>query len=194
MYFFMLAALAFLSGIAVNTVLKKSVTRLESESESLEHTELVFFKQMKLKYDNSIKAGHEIRSIENFARKYLARYRYLGMSIETLSKASKTTSGLCLIFGVCGALYDRKFLTEFLLIGFLSMYIVNGLRGLVDVKERTGRVMFNIVDYFESRTIAATKEVVVEPVLESKAVPVASEEHIAEENAVINDILMEYLS
>lgn len=194
MYFFMLAAVSFLAGIVINTILKRSIAKLESESETIEHTGFTFFKQMKLRYDNCIKLGHEINNVENFAKKYLGRYRYYGTSIDGLCKASKTVSGLCLVFGVCGALYDKSHLVEFLLLGFLSMYIVNGLRGLIDIKEAKGRITMNIVDYFESRTMAATKESVSEPEPEHAVEQTVAISSISEENEVINEILREYLS
>jgi len=48
MYFFILAAGAFLAGLMINSVLRQSVNELLRESEEIDHTGFAFFKQMKL--------------------------------------------------------------------------------------------------------------------------------------------------
>lgn len=194
MYFFMLAAASFLAGIVINMVLKKSVSLLEQETEMIENTQMGFLKQLKLKYDNYLKAGRTINNIESFARKNIERYRFGGIRLASYEKASRLMSGLCLVFGICGALYDRSHVMEYLLVGFLAMYVVNGLRGLVDLKGRTGRITINIVDYFENRLQAATREAVVEPERNDKIEPPRRKALTDEENKVIKDILHEYFS
>lgn len=158
MYFFILAAGAFLVGIIINGILRNSVNELTREAEEIDHTNFTFFKQMKLKYENYLKMGHEINNIEAFTGKYLDKYKTHGIRLHSFEKASACAAGLCIIFGVCGALLDKSNAMEYLLAGFLAMYVVAGSRQLIDIPAKKKRITVNLVDYFENRFSAATLE------------------------------------
>ena len=93
MYFFILAAGAFLAGLMINSVLRQSVNELLRESEEIDHTGFAFFKQMKLKYENYMRTGREINNTEAFAGKYLDKYRCHGIRIHSYEKASMCAAG-----------------------------------------------------------------------------------------------------
>ena len=65
MYFYMLAAAAFLVGVICNSILRSGVNELTSNAENMETADNGFFRQMKLKYENTIKNGRELRQIYN---------------------------------------------------------------------------------------------------------------------------------
>ncbi len=158
MYFFILAAGAFLAGIIINGILRSCVNELAREAEEIDHTSFTFFRQMKLKYENYLKMGHEINNTEAFAGKYLDKYRRHGIRLQSFEKASACAAGLCVIFGACGALLDKSHALEYLLAGFLAMYVVAGSRQLIDIPAKKKRITINLVDYFENRFSAATME------------------------------------
>ena len=195
MYFFILTGIAFLAGISVNNILRKITIELLEETERFEDTKEAFFKQMKLRYENCIKIGHEINNTEAFATKYLEKYKHRGMSIYAYEKLAGIMSGLCVVCGVCGALMDKNYAMEYLLCGFLAMYILSGTLRLLDISDKKKRITLNIVDYFENRFYPAAMEsesAVAEDFAtertESKAQTVT-----VDERKLIDEILREYL-
>lgn len=196
MYFFILTGIAFLAGISVNNILRKITIELLEETERFEDTTEAFFKQMKLRYENCIKIGHEINNTEAFATKYLEKYKHRGMSIYGYEKLAGIMSGLCVVCGVCGALMDKNYAMEYLLCGFLAMYILSGTLRLLDISDKKKRITLNIVDYFENRFYpaasmeaesAVAEDVVTEPQV-NKAQSVT-----VDERKLIDEILREYL-
>ena len=210
MYFFILAAGAFLAGLMINSVLRQSMNELLRESEEIDHTGFAFFKQMKLKYENYMRTGREINNTEAFAGRYLDKYRCHGIRIHSYEKASMCAAGLCVIFGACGALLDKIHALEYLLVGFLAMYVVTGSRHLIDVAGKRRRITTDLVDFFENRFSAATAETVREAAPIRKAdIPVrkgpddmgervkfhenTQVTFTEEEKKLIDEILKEYL-
>lgn len=197
MYFFILAALSFLVGIICNRMIRDGINGLSREAEGIDHTASLFFKQMKLKYENCLKMGHEINNTEAFAAKYLEKYRWHGLAIKSLEKLSAYAAGMCVVFAVCGALMDRERLVEYLLIGFLAMYVIAGSKKIIDVPGKTRKITLDVVDYFENRYFAATveKDIVPEKTGESSAQEknISHKQFSDEEKKLIDEILREYL-
>ena len=198
MLFFMVISAAFLAGIVVNGVLRNSIQELINDTEEMETTRNSFLKQMKLRYKNCMRIGHEIHNTEAFAGKYMEKYRNYGISIHGYEKIISVCSGLCVIGGVVGAFYDRAHTMEFLLLGFLAMYIVNGLKRMLDIYGKKRKITLNIVDYFENKYYAVTKENQEENHEENKKTQtmdkkVDEETFSEEEKRLIDDILREYL-
>ena len=211
MYFFILAAGSFLIGLMINGVLRRSVNELVRESEEIDHTGFAFYKQMKLKYENCLRTGREINNTEAFAGRYLDKYRVHGIRLCSYEKASMCAAGMCVIFGACGALLDKSHVAEYMLTGFLAMYVVTGSRHLIDLAGKRRRITTDLVDFFENRFAAATVEAVSEaaPVRRVMEPPTrkASENngesvkfhenrHVSfteEEKKLIDEILKEYL-
>ena len=207
MYFFVLAAVAFLAGIIINGILRNHVNELSRESEEIDHTGFTFFKQMKLKYENCLKMGHEINNIEAFTNKYLDKYKVHGIRLHSFEKASAFAAGLCVMFGVCGALMDKSHVMEYLLTGFLAMYVIAGSRQLIDIPAKRKRITINLVDYFENRFSAAALETEKHVTVKNKSVrerepqvdfPSNPHENVKisfseEEKKLIDEILREYL-
>ena len=186
------------------------MNELLSESDDIDHTGFAFFKQMKLKYENYMRTGREINNTEAFAGKYLDKYRCHGIRIHSYEKASMCAAGLCVIFGACGALLDKSHALEYLLVGFLAMYVVTGSRHLIDVAGKRRRITTDLVDFFENRFSAATAETVREAAPIRKAdIPVrkgpddmgervkfhenTQVTFTEEEKKLIDEILKEYL-
>lgn len=200
MYFFIFAGIAFLAGIAVNNILRKITTDLIEETENIENTSDSFFKQMKLRYENYIKIGHAINNTEAFAGKYLEKYKLHGISIHGYEKISAFTAGMSVVCGVCGALLDRSHAMEYLLTGFLAMYVITGSCKMLDIPTKRKRITLNIVDYFENRFyVAAAKEAppasspVAQSVTADKQPENTSNTVSPEERMLIDEILREYL-
>lgn len=197
MYFFILAGIAFLAGITINNILRKITGELLEETEHFEETSDSFFKQMKLRYENCLKIGHNINNTEAFAGKYLDKYKHKGISIAGYEKLSAIMAGLCVVCGIGGALVSKTYAMEYLLCGFLAMYIITGYGKLLDIPEKRKKITLNIVDYFENRYyVAAAKETgnVEEETVEvgnltSKEVSKVS----SDERKLIDEILREYL-
>ena len=197
MYFFILAGIAFLAGITINNILRKITGELLEETEHFEETSDSFFKQMKLRYENCLKIGHNINNTEAFAGKYLDKYKHKGISINGYEKLSAIMAGLCVVCGIGGALVSKTYAMEYLLCGFLAMYIITGYGKLLDIPEKRKKITLNIVDYFENRFyVAAAKETgnVDEETVEvgnltSKEVAKVS----SDERKLIDEILREYL-
>ncbi|MCM1307463.1 MAG: hypothetical protein NC223_02570 [Butyrivibrio sp.] len=196
MYFFIMAAAAFLIGLAVNTFLRKRMNELVREAEGIEHTGFGFFRQLKLRYENCLKMGHEISNTAAFAEKYLDKYKIYGVKLGSFEKVSAFASGMCVVCGICGALLDKSHTMEYLLVGFLAMYIISGTRRLIDIPGKKERITVNLVDYFENRFSAATAEPAVkqerEP-SETSRTERRAKEFSAEEKKLIDEILREYL-
>ena len=53
---------------------------------------------------------------------------------------------------------ERKYMMEFLMMGFIAMYIINGLKKMIDVRSKRRQITRNIVDFFENRYYAVTEE------------------------------------
>ena len=106
-------------------------------------------------------------------------------------------AGLCVVCGICGALVSKTYAMEYLLCGFLAMYIVTGYGKLLDIPEKRKKITLNIVDYFENRFyVAAAKETYVAPDLEPEMEnPVAKDVQkvSSDERKLIDEILREYL-
>ena len=197
MYFFIFAGIAFLAGITINNVLRKITGELLEETEHFEDTSDSFFKQMKLRYENCLKIGHGINNTEAFAGKYLDKYKHKGISISGYEKLSAIMAGLCVVCGICGALVSKTYAMEYLLCGFLAMYIVTGYGKLLDIPEKRKKITLNIVDYFENRFyVAASKETYVvpdsEPEMENSGVKDVQKVS-SDERKLIDEILREYL-
>ena len=197
MYFFILAGIAFLAGITINNILRKITVDLLEETEHFEDTSDSFFKQMKLRYENCLKIGHGINNTEAFAGKYLDKYKHKGISINGYEKLSGIMAGASVIFGICGALFNREFAMEYLLCGFLGMYIVTGYGKLLDVPGKRKRITLNIVDYFENRFYTAASMETHTEVHEDKEPEIKVSKEVStvssEERKLIDEILREYL-
>lgn len=197
MYIFIFAGITFLIGMSVNNVLRKIMSELIEETEHFENTNDTFLKQMKLRYENCVKIGHEVNNTEAFAGKYLEKYKYHGISIHGYEKISALCAGLSVVCGVCGALLYKPQAMEYLLIGFLAMYVINGSGRILDISEKKKAITRNIVDYFENKLYVAVSK---EP--ENKVEKAVKEEQIyqnptnivsPEERKLIDEILREYL-
>ncbi len=196
MLFFMLAGGAFLAGMIINSIIRKIVNELVAQTDNLETVKSTFFKQMKLRYENYIRIGHEINNTDAFAGKYLDKYKLHGITINGYEKVSAFLSGMCVVSGICGALADKDHAMEYLLIGFLAMYIVSGYRSILDVNGKRKRIKINIVDYFENRYYAVTAEPIKQEkaqTVERKPQPSGKIDFTDEEKQIIDDILREYL-
>lgn len=197
MYFFIMAAAAFLAGIAINAFLRNHMNELVREAESIDHTGFGFFKSIKLRYENCLKMGHEINNTTAFAEKHLDKYKIYGVKISNLEKVSAFASGMCVVCGICGALLDKPHTMEYLLVGFLAMYIISGTRRLIDIPGKKEKITVNLVDYFENRYPAATAEPLQKPQKEPREASQRQENHAkefsAEEKKLIDEILREYL-
>lgn len=196
MYFFVLTGIAFLAGISLNNVLRKITVDLLEETESFEETTESFFKQMKLRYENCIKIGREINNTEAFVTKYLEKYKHKGMSLYGYEKLSGIMSGLCVVCGVCGALVDKNYAMEYLLCGFLAMYILSGTLRLLDIADKKKRITLNIVDYFENRfypTKSVEAESAVSEDFSAKKTAECENTVTLDERKLIDEILREYL-
>ena len=196
MYFFVLTGIAFLAGISLNNVLRKITVDLLEETESFEETTESFFKQMKLRYENCIKIGREINNTEAFVTKYLEKYKHKGMSLYGYEKLSGIMAGLCVVCGVCGALVDKNYAMEYLLCGFLAMYILSGTLRLLDIADKKKRITLNIVDYFENRfypTKSVEAESAVSEDFSAKKTAECENTVTLDERKLIDEILREYL-
>ena len=196
MYFFVLTGIAFLAGISLNNILRKITIDLLEESERFEETNDSFFKQMKLRYENCVKIGREINNTEAFATKYLEKYKHKGMSLYAYEKLSGIMAGLCIVCGVCGALVDKNFAMEYLLCGFLAMYILSGSLRLLDIADKKKRITLNIVDYFENRfypTMSVEAESAVSDDVGSFKSSEKADTVTIDERKLIDEILREYL-
>lgn len=207
MYFFLMAAaVAFLVGIITNEILRKNFGILLKDAENMDHTGNDFLKKIRVKYENYIRTGHEIKNTEAFAEKYLDRFRIYGIKAHSFEKLSAVSAGMCVVFGVCGAMLYPKNKTEYLLVGFLAMYVIVGMRRLIDINGKRKSIAVNIVDFFENRYVAATTEKAVEkpaeegeekvcentdePVLSN---PIKKADFTEEEREIITEILERFL-
>lgn len=197
MLFFLAICAAFLGGLIVNNTLRRVLKQLLRDTDELETTDNTFFKQMKLRYENCLRIGREIRNTEAFAAKYLEKYRNYGISIHGYEKISSGCATVCVIAGCAGAWTSTTYRLEMLLVGFLAMYMIAGSRKLLDVYEKKRRMTNNIVDFFENRYYAATREQKRETYAPTPKPTVQKEEikepFSAEDSRIIDDILREYL-
>ena len=198
MLYFMIISGAFLVGVGINTALMNCIRNLVRDTEEMEDTDNSFLKQMKLRYKNCMRIGHEIRNTEAFAGKYMDKYTSYGLSFAAYEKIISVCGGICVVAAIAGAMLDRSRLLQYLLLGFLAMYVINGLKNMTDVRGNRRRITRNIVDYFENRFVAATEEPrdrYEEPSTKSvmKEEKRAVKSFTDEEKRIIDDILREYL-
>lgn len=45
---------------------------------------------------------------------------------------------------------ERKYMMEFLMMGFIAMYIINGLKKMIDVRSKRRQITRNIVDFLKT--------------------------------------------
>lgn len=192
MIYFMIIAGTFLAGIGINAVLTGCMRNLIRETEDMEGTDNGFLKQMKLRYKNCMRIGREIHNTEAFAGKYMDRYTSYGLSISVYEKIISVCSGICVITAVAGAFMYEDNAMYFLLMGFLAMYVISGLKRMTDVPAKRKKILRNIVDYFENRFAAATDETEQENHTHGEEQSV-KKGFTEEEKRIIDDILREYL-
>lgn len=198
MIYFMIIGTAFLMGIGAVAIISGMLHHLIQETEEMENTGNSFLKQMKLRYKNCMRIGHEINNTEAFAGKYMERYKSHGIGVNTYDKIASVCSGICVIGGLAGALMNREHIMEFLMLGFLAMYVINGMKRMVDIHSKKRRITRNIVDFFENRYYAATDEMKEngrnsDDIMEKTMEKLDKREYTEEERRIIDDILREYL-
>ena len=198
MIYFMIIGTAFLMGIGAVAIISGMLHHLIQETEEMENTGNSFLKQMKLRYKNCMRIGHEINNTEAFAGKYMERYKSHGIGVNTYDKIASVCSGICVIGGLTGALMNREHIMEFLMLGFLAMYVINGMKRMVDIHSKKRRITRNIVDFFENRYYAATDEMKEngrnsDDIMEKTMEKLDKREYTEEERRIIDDILREYL-
>lgn len=198
MIYFMIIGISFLMGIGADALLSGMLNELIRDTEEMENTNNGFLKQMKLRYKNCMRIGHEINNTEAFAGKYMERYRSHGVSANVYDKMASISSGICVIGGLAGALMDREHVMEFLMLGFLAMYVINGMKRMVDMNSKKRKITRNIVDFFENRYYAATDETKEisrnsDEILDKTIEKMDKREYTEEERRIIDDILREYL-
>lgn len=150
MVYFLIIATAFLMGICADGILSGNLKELIDDTEEMETTDNTFLKQMKLRYKNCLRIGHEINNTEAFAGKYMDKYRSHGISFQVYEKIASVCSGICVIGGLAGAFMERKYMMEFLMMGFIAMYIINGLKKMIDVRSKRRQITRNIVDFLKT--------------------------------------------
>ena len=173
MVYFLIIATAFLMGICADGILSGNLKELIDDTEEMETTDNTFLKQMKLRYKNCLRIGHEINNTEAFAGKYMDKYRSHGISFQVYEKIASVCSGICVIGGLAGAFMERKYMMEFLMMGFIAMYIINGYYAVTEEKN----------DY------SSTSDNVAEKTMEK----LNNRVYTDEERRIIDDILREYL-
>lgn len=198
MVYFLIIATAFLMGICADGILSGNLKKLIDDTEEMETTDNTFLKQMKLRYKNCLRIGHEINNTEAFAGKYMDKYRSHGISFQVYEKIASVCSGICVIGGLAGAFMERKYMMEFLMMGFIAMYIINGLKKMIDVRSKRRQITRNIVDFFENRYYAVTEEKndyssTSDNVAEKTMEKLNNRVYTDEERRIIDDILREYL-
>ena len=198
MVYFLIIATAFLMGICADGILSGNLKELIDDTEEMETTDNTFLKQMKLRYKNCLRIGHEINNTEAFAGKYMDKYRSHGISFQVYEKIASVCSGICVIGGLAGAFMERKYMMEFLMMGFIAMYIINGLNKMIDVRSKRRQNTINIVDFFENRYYAVTEEKndyssTSDNVAEKTMEKLNNRVYTDEERRIIDDILREYL-
>lgn len=198
MVYFLIIATAFLMGICADGILSGNLKELIDDTEEMETTDNTFLKQMKLRYKNCLRIGHEINNTEAFAGKYMDKYRSHGISFQVYEKIASVCSGICVIGGLAGAFMERKYMMEFLMMGFIAMYIINGLKKMIDVRSKRRQITRNIVDFFENRYYAVTEEKydyssTSDNVAEKTMEKLNNRVYTDEERRIIDDILREYL-
>lgn len=198
MVYFLIIATAFLMGICADGILSGNLKELIDDTEEMETTDNAFLKQMKLRYKNCLRIGHEINNTEAFAGKYMDKYRSHGISFQVYEKIASVCSGICVIGGLAGAFMERKYMMEFLMMGFIAMYIINGLKKMIDVRSKRRQITRNIVDFFENRYYAVTEEKndyssTSDNVAEKTMEKLNNRVYTDEERRIIDDILREYL-
>lgn len=198
MVYFIIIAAAFLMGICADGILSGNLKELIDDTEEMETTDNTFLKQMKLRYKNCLRIGHEINNTEAFAGKYMDKYRSHGISFQVYEKIASVCSGICVIGGLAGAFMERKYMMEFLMMGFVAMYIINGLKKMIDVRSKRRQITRNIVDFFENRYYAVTDEKkdyssVNDNIAEKTMEKLNNKVYTDEERRIIDDILREYL-
>ena len=198
MVYFLIIATAFLMGICADGILSGNLKELIDDTEEMETTDNTFLKQMKLRYKNCLRIGHEINNTEAFAGKYMDKYRSHGISFQVYEKIASVCSGICVIGGLAGAFMERKYMMEFLMMGFIAMYIINGLKKMIDVRSKRRQITRNIVDFFENRYYAVTAErndysSTSDNVAEKTMEKLNNRVYTDEERRIIDDILREYL-
>lgn len=198
MVYFLIIATAFLMGICADGILSGNLKELIDDTEEMETTDNTFLKQMKLRYKNCLRIGHEINNTEAFAGKYMDKYRSHGISFQVYEKIASVCSGICVIGGLAGAFMERKYMMEFLMMGFIAMYIINGLKKMIDVRSKRRQITRNIVDFFENRYYAVTDEKkdyssVNDNIAEKTMEKLNNKVYTDEERRIIDDILREYL-
>ena len=198
MVYFLIIATAFLMGICADGILSGNLKELIDDTEEMETTDNTFLKQMKLRYKNCLRIGHEINNTEAFAGKYMDKYRSHGISFQVYEKIASVCSGICVIGGLAGAFMERKYMMEFLMMGFIAMYIINGLKKMIDVRSKRRQITRNIVDFFENRYYAVTEEKndyssTSDNVAEKTMEKLNNRVYTDEERRSIDDILREYL-
>lgn len=198
MVYFLIIATAFLMGICADGILSGNLKELIDDTEEMETTDNTFLKQMKLRYKNCLRIGHEINNTEAFAGKYMDKYRSHGISFQVYEKIASVCSGICVIGGLAGAFMERKYMMEFLMMGFIARYIINGLKKMIDVRSKRRQITRNIVDFFENRYYAVTEEKndyssTSDNVAEKTMEKLNNRVYTDEERRIIDDILREYL-
>lgn len=198
MVYFLIIATAFLMGICADGILSGNLKELIDDTEEMETTDNTFLKQMKLRYKNCLRIGHEINNTEAFAGKYMDKYRSHGISFQVYEKIASVCSGICVIGGLAGAFMERKYMMEFLMMGFIAMYIINGLKKMIDVRSKRRQITRNIVDFFENRYYAVTEgkndySSTSDNVAEKTMEKLNNRVYTDEERRIIDDILREYL-
>lgn len=198
MVYFLIIATAFLMGICADGILSGNLKELIDDTEEMETTDNTFLKQMKLRYKNCLRIGHEINNTEAFAGKYMDKYRSHGISFQVYEKIASVCSGICVIGGLAGAFMERKYMMEFLMMGFIAMYIINGLKKMIDVRSKRRQITRNIVDFFENRYYAVTEEKndyssTSDNATEKTMEKLNNRVYTDEERRIIDDILREYL-
>ena len=198
MVYFLIIAAAFLMGICADGILSGNLKALIDDTEEMETTDNTFLKQMKLRYKNCLRIGHEINNTEAFAGKYMDKYRSHGISFQVYEKIASVCSGICVIGGLAGAFMERKYMMEFLMMGFIAMYIINGLKKMIDVRSKRRQITRNIVDFFENRYYAVTDEKndyssANDNIAEKTMEKLNNKVYTDEERRIIDDILREYL-
>ena len=84
------------------------------------------------------------------------------------------------------------------MMGFIAMYIINGIKKMIDVRSKRRQITRNIVDFFENRYYAVTEEKndyssTSDNVAEKTMEKLNNRVYTDEERRIIDDILREYL-
>ncbi|MBR3645613.1 MAG: hypothetical protein IKN54_04280 [Lachnospiraceae bacterium] len=156
-YFLVVLGSIFLLGIVAKAATVSIYDRLLQKSENMLSTKNKTLRQIKIKYENSKTVNGSMANPSLMVERYIAKYKFMGISLKSISGITQKCGLICLLFGAVAGLYvydvHKMFqrAVVYVIAGGVMAYWLDLFARSGDLVQKHNEIVYIITDFLENR-------------------------------------------